>query len=73
LRLHTVGLNERSQIIGKTIEALALAELAVDVTAVRRGKNRLQAENELALQAGDVIVLRGSAEGVARAEQRLLK
>jgi len=73
LRLHTVVLNERSKIIGKTIEALALAELAVDVTAVRRGKNRLQAENELALQAGDVIVLRGSAEGVARAEQRLLK
>ena len=73
LRLHTVVLNERSKIIGKTIEALALAELAVDVTAVRRGKNRLQAENELVLQAGDVIVLRGSAEGVARAEQRLLK
>ncbi|WP_395007577.1 cation:proton antiporter [Undibacterium sp.] len=73
LRLHTVVLNERSKIIGKTIDALALAELAVDVTAIRRGKNRLQAESDLALQAGDVIVLRGSAEGVARAEQRLLK
>jgi CPA2 family monovalent cation:H+ antiporter-2 len=73
LRLHTVVLNERSKIIGKTIDALALAELAVDVTAIRRGKNRLQAESDLELQAGDVIVLRGSAEGVARAEQRLLK
>ena len=66
-------LNERSKIIGKTIDSLALAELAVDVTAIRRGKNRLQAESDLELQAGDVIVLRGSAEGVARAEQRLLK
>lgn len=73
LRLHTVVLSERSKMIGKTIDDLSLAELAVDVTAVRRGKNRLQAERDLVLQGSDVIVLRGTAEGVARAEQRLLK
>jgi CPA2 family monovalent cation:H+ antiporter-2 len=59
--------------IGKTIDNLSLTELAVDVTAVRRGKNRINAESDLVLQVGDVIVLRGTAEGVARAEQRLLK
>jgi CPA2 family monovalent cation:H+ antiporter-2 len=73
LRLHTVVLSERSKMIGKTIDNLSLTELAVDVTAVRRGKNRINAESDLVLQVGDVIVLRGTAEGVARAEQRLLK
>lgn len=73
LRLHTVVLSERSKMIGKRIQELALNELAVDVTGVRRGKNRLSAESDLVLQASDVIVLRGTAEGVARAEQKLLK
>ncbi|GGX26540.1 monovalent cation:proton antiporter family protein [Undibacterium macrobrachii] len=73
LRLHTVVLSERSKMIGKRIQELSLNELAVDVTGVRRGKNRLSAESDLVLQASDVIVLRGTAEGVARAEQKLLK
>lgn len=73
LRLHTVVLSERSKMIGKQIQELSLNELAVDVTGVRRGKNRLSAESDLVLQASDVIVLRGTAEGVARAEQKLLK
>lgn len=73
LRLHTVVLSERSKMIGKRIQELSLSELAVDVTGVRRGKNRLSAESDLVLQASDVIVLRGTAEGVARAEQKLLK
>ena len=73
IRLHTVVLTERVKILGKTIAELGLSEMAVDVTVVRRGKNRLEPSADLVLQNADVVVLRGTAEGVARAEQRLLK
>jgi CPA2 family monovalent cation:H+ antiporter-2 len=73
LRLHTVELNDRVKALGKTIAEQGLAEFKVDVTAIRRGKMRLDPHPELVLQAADVIVLRGTAEGVARAEQKLLK
>ncbi|QJQ05903.1 potassium transporter [Undibacterium piscinae] len=73
LRLHTVVLNARAKSLGKSLADLNLAELEVDVTAVRRGKNRLSPEQSLILQEADVVVLRGTAESVARAEQRLLK
>ncbi|MFZ6750640.1 cation:proton antiporter [Undibacterium sp. Ren11W] len=73
LRLHTVVLSGHSKSLGKSLEELNLAELEVDVTAIRRGKNRLPPELGLILQEADVIVLRGSAESVARAELRLVK
>jgi CPA2 family monovalent cation:H+ antiporter-2 len=73
IRLHTVVLSERLKALGKTIADLNLSEFEVDVTTIRRGKNRLEPSADLLLQASDVVVLRGTAEGVARAEQRLLK
>ncbi len=73
LRLHTVVLGERSKHIGKTLAELNLAEQEVDITTIRRGKTRLEPTPELVLQALDVIVVRGTFESVARAEQRLLK
>jgi CPA2 family monovalent cation:H+ antiporter-2 len=41
------------------------------VTTIRRGRERIEPTPETALQAGDVVVLRGSAEAVERAEGRL--
>jgi len=73
IRLHTVVLSDRLKALGKTIADLNLNEFEVDVTTIRRGKNRLEPTADLLLQAADVVVLRGTAEGVARAEQRLLK
>lgn len=73
LRLHTVVLNARAKSLGKSLIDLNLPELEVDVTAIRRGKSRLLADPTLVLQEADVVVLRGTAESVARAEQRLLK
>jgi len=73
IRLHTVVLTERLKALGKTIADLNLNEFEVDVTTIRRGKNRLEPTEDLLLQPADVVVLRGTAEGVARAEQRLLK
>lgn len=73
IRLHTVVLTERLKALGKAIDDLNLSEFEVDVTTIRRGKNRLEPTADLLLQVADVVVLRGTAEGVARAEQRLLK
>jgi len=73
VRLHTVVLHERAKSLGKTLQELNLAELEVDVTAARRGKQRLELAQPIVLQEGDVVVVRGIAEAVARAEHRLLK
>jgi monovalent cation:H+ antiporter-2, CPA2 family len=40
---------------------------------IRRGKEKIVATDEVELQGLDVLVLRGNAESLARAEQRLLK
>ncbi|MES2047031.1 MAG: monovalent cation:proton antiporter-2 (CPA2) family protein [Pseudomonadota bacterium] len=73
IRLHTVALTEHANAVGKRLDALHLDELEVDVTTLRRGKQRLELHPEIILLASDVIVVRGTAESVARAEQRLLK
>ncbi|MBB3222865.1 monovalent cation:proton antiporter family protein [Pseudoduganella umbonata] len=69
-RLHTVTLTEASNCVGRTV-----GELDVDgaeVMAIRRGRERLDAGTDMVLEAGDVVVLRGNAQAVARAEQILL-
>ncbi|MBC3937207.1 monovalent cation:proton antiporter family protein [Undibacterium rugosum] len=73
IRLHSVTLSERASAVGKRIAELALAELEVDIHTIRRGKARHEADDTLVLQSGDVIVVRGTSEAVARAELRLLK
>jgi len=73
LRLHTVVLPEGAKTLGKQLGDLHLAQLDVEVTMIRRGQMQLEAEPGLVLQGLDAIVVRGTAENVARAEQRLLK
>ena len=72
VRLHSVILREDAASVGKRIDQLELAELGADVTTVRRGKERLDVTPHTQLEVGDVVVLRGSAEAVNRAEERLL-
>jgi CPA2 family monovalent cation:H+ antiporter-2 len=72
VRLHSVTLRDEAGSVGKTVEQLALGEVGADVTTVRRGKQRLEVTPHTELAAGDVVVLRGSAEAVTRAEERLL-
>jgi CPA2 family monovalent cation:H+ antiporter-2 len=47
--------------------------VGAEVTTVRRGKQRLDISPATALEAGDVVVLRGSGDAVTRAEGRLLQ
>jgi monovalent cation:H+ antiporter-2, CPA2 family len=73
IRLHTVVIGERSKAIGKRLLALDLASLQVEVNMIRRGKNRVEADDKFMFEVGDVIVFRGNGESVMKAEQRVLK
>jgi CPA2 family monovalent cation:H+ antiporter-2 len=64
-------LNRGARAIGKSLAMLRLAEVGAEVTTVRRGKKRIEVTPETVLQEGDIVVLRGATEGVARAEERL--
>jgi CPA2 family monovalent cation:H+ antiporter-2 len=71
VRLHSVVLNRGAKAIGKSLAVLRLPELGAEVATVRRGKSRIEVTPETVLQEGDIVVLRGATEGVARAEARL--
>jgi CPA2 family monovalent cation:H+ antiporter-2 len=73
VRLHTVPLTDSARSIGKSIAALKLEDTGAEATIIRRGKSRLEATPEAVLQAGDIVVLRGTTEAVMRGEERLLK
>ena len=72
-RLHTVTLPKRAFAVGHTIEDLHLWDWDISVTAVRRGGIRGEApEPETRLQAGDVLVLAGTAQHLEHTEGLLL-
>jgi CPA2 family monovalent cation:H+ antiporter-2 len=71
VRLHSVVLNQGARAIGKSLSMLRLSDLGAEVTTVRRGKKRIDVTPETVLQEGDIVVLRGATEEVARAEERL--
>jgi CPA2 family monovalent cation:H+ antiporter-2 len=73
-RLHSVPIESGAAAVGKTIGSLGLKLMAVDVTAVRRrGIRGADPSDDLVLQAGDVVVLRGVPEALETAEERLLQ
>jgi CPA2 family monovalent cation:H+ antiporter-2 len=72
-RLHSVAVNEGAKAAGKPLGALKLDEVGAEVTAIRRGKGRVEVTPETLLQSNDIVVLRGPTEAVARAESRLLR
>ncbi len=73
-RLHSVILAPGAYAIGRTIAELGLIEMGLEVSAIRRHKIRaLDPQPNTRFEVDDVVVLLGSAEQLARAEQRLLK
>jgi CPA2 family monovalent cation:H+ antiporter-2 len=73
VRLHSVVLGEDAGAIGRCIGDLELDQVGAEVTAVRRGNQRIEPEEDTELRAGDVVVLRGTGMAVNRAEGRLLR
>ncbi len=73
VRLHSVALEGEAAAIGRTLGELGLDRLEVGVSSLRRrGIRGDDPSGELALQAGDVVVLRGTPLALALAEERLL-
>ncbi|NYE63507.1 CPA2 family monovalent cation:H+ antiporter-2 [Duganella sp. 1224] len=70
-RLHTVTLTGGAGSVGRSLGSLDLD--GAEVASIRRGKGGVEVAPETVLQAGDVVVLRGAADAVNRAEQRLLR
>jgi CPA2 family monovalent cation:H+ antiporter-2 len=73
-RLHSVPIEPGAAAVGRTLGAMGLADLSVEVTALRRrGIRGAEPSGDMVLQAGDVLVLRGLPEALDLAEERLLK
>ena len=72
VRLQSVPLINGAKAVGKTLGDLALDQFGAEVTMLRRSKARLPVLPETVLQTGDIVVLRGTAENIARAEKHLL-
>lgn len=60
-----------SGMVGKPFRDGRFEDVGVEVSAVRRGRSRLDLASNPSLQAGDVIVMRGSSEALALAEELL--
>lgn len=73
LRLHSVPLSEHAEAIGKPLGALQLDNTGAEVMLIRRGRSRIEAAPGTILLQGDIVVLRGAAEEILRAESRLLR
>jgi CPA2 family monovalent cation:H+ antiporter-2 len=74
-RLHSVTLTGGAYGVGRSVAALALGEIGVQVKAIRRSgaARRLAPEEAGDLKQGDVVVLLGAPEMLAAAEIRLLQ
>ena len=74
VRLQSVPVDDSAEAVGRTLEELGLAELGVEVTAIRRhGIRGVEPGPETKLRAADILVLRGLPEALALAEERLSK
>ena len=73
-RMQSILIDEGADAVGKTFQTLRLADLAVQLVALRRkGVRQTKLQPEMQLQSGDVLVLAGTPEALARAEMRLLQ
>jgi CPA2 family monovalent cation:H+ antiporter-2 len=73
-RLRSLLMESSAAAVGKTLGSLNLAGIDVQVTAVRRkGARRVNPAPEERVQEGDVLVLMGTHENLAKAEIRILQ
>ncbi|MBA5606006.1 cation:proton antiporter [Duganella sp. FT3S] len=73
VRLHSVTLSEGAAAIGKSLGELKLEDTGAEVASIRRGMGRLEVDAQTMLAPDDVVVVRGAADAVSRAESRLLR
>jgi CPA2 family monovalent cation:H+ antiporter-2 len=73
VRLHSVTLKHDAHACGRCVGELGLDEVGAEVTAVRRGNERIEPTQDTELRSGDVVVLRGTGAAVTKAEGRLVR
>lgn len=74
VRLHSIRLPQGARAAGRRLEQLNLQALQVEITAIRRRDiRRLDPTPDMALEEGDVIVMRGRDSDLAAAEMLLLQ
>src|SRR6185436_6010165 len=73
-RLRTIALGPDAASVGRTLSSLNLKATGARITAIRRpGEGPVATTDETRLREGDVIVLLGAQENLAKAEIRLLQ
>lgn len=74
VRLHRVALNAGSHAVGRALGELALQDMLVSVLALRRqGRRSIAPAAETELLDGDILVLQGTGNALAIAEEQLLR
>ena len=73
-RMQSILIDEGAAAVEKTFQALQLDGLGIQLVALRRkGVRVTKLQPDMQLQSGDVLVLAGTPEALARAEMRLLQ
>ncbi len=73
-RMQSILVDEGADAVGKTFRVLQLEALDIQLVALRRkGVRETKLQPDMQLQSGDVLVLAGTPEALARAEMRLLQ
>ncbi len=73
-RLRTMVVGNSAACVGKTLGSLGLDAMDVQVTAVRRtGSREINPAPDTRMEGGDVLVLLGTQENLAKAEIRMLQ
>jgi len=72
VRLQSVQVSERAYAHNKLISELKLDELGVELISLRRAMQRYEFDPGTCIESGDVLVLRGTTDALALAEERLL-
>lgn len=69
--LKSFALPANSPWFDRPISEIGLDALGVEANSVRRGQKRIAVDDQLRLSPGDVLVIRGTSEAIALAEERL--
>ena len=73
-RMQSILIDDGAAAVGKTFQTLRLEEIGIQLSALRRkGVRETKLQPDMQLQSGDVLVLAGTPEALARAEMRLLQ
>lgn len=73
-RLQSIVIDAGAAAVGKTLAAIDVGQDGVFLMALRRdGVRQMSPPEETRLQSGDILILNGAVENLARAEMRLLQ